>query len=147
MSEFLLRRETSPGLKKGVPTEGLALQKNNQARMNSFTDSCPGNLHFYYVPDRKSDGVIKNKNDIAFPACPCHFLTGKEIYADRSYFETTSICCLNRQLKIQNAWSNHSSRKWSDIFPQEFISARNKLFLSIWPDAGLIRKKMEKCIT
>ena len=74
MSEFLLRRENSPGLKKGVHIKELALQKNNQARVNSFTDSRPGYLHFYYVPDGKLDGVIKNEGDNAFPACPCHFI-------------------------------------------------------------------------
>ena len=144
MSEFLLRRENFPGLKKWVHIEELALQNNNQARVNSFADSCRSYLHFYNVPDEKLDGFVKNEGDNAFPDAPAIFLTGKEIYAERSYFETGSLCWVNRQLKIQNAWSNHYPRKWSDISPQKFISTRNKLFLSIWPDAGLIRKKMEK---
>ena len=144
MSEFLLRCEKSPELKKGVHIKEFALQKNYQIRMNSSTDSRPGYLHFYYVPDGKLDGVIKNENDNAFPTAPAILLSGKEVYAEKSYYETGSLCWLNRQLKIQNAWSKLSPRKWSDISQQKFISTRNKLFLSMRPDAGLIRKKMKK---
>jgi hypothetical protein len=142
MSEFLLRRENSPRLKKWVHIEELALQKNNQARLNSFADSCRGYLHVYNVPHEKLDGVIKNEN--AFPAAPAILSTGKVIYTEQSYVETGSLCWLNRHLKIHNAWSNHNPRNWSDKSPQKFISNRKKLFLAIGPDAGLIRRKRKK---
>jgi len=132
MNEFLLRRENSPGLKKWVHIEELALHNNNQIRVNSFNDTCPGYLRFYYVPAYPAAFVIKQ--------------TRQKPGAEETYLQSDSHYWLNLYLNSQRSGSKNSRGKWSHIFPQDFISARNKLFLSIWPDAGLIRRKMKKSL-
>ncbi len=94
MSEFLLRRENSPGLKKWVHIEELALHNNNQIRVNSFNDTCPGYLRFYYVPSYPAAFVIKQ--------------TRQKPGAEETYLQSASHYWLNLYLNSQRSGSKNS---------------------------------------
>lgn len=139
MSEFLLRHEKPPELKKWVHIKDFALQKNNQVRANSFDHTGLECMRFWSVGYEKFDWFFRSENDTAFPTDSIIILHQQKPGAGKTFFESGSFYWLNRYLDFENPGCKHSPGIMRDRYTQEFISTWKKLFHSIWPDAGLSR--------
>ena len=139
MNEFLLRCEKSPELKKEVHIKEFALQKNYPIRVNSFDHTCRECVRYCFDPYEKYEWIIRSQNITAHPTDFVIIQPRQKPDAEKTYLESASHYWLNLYSNIQRSGSKNYPGNRSDISPQKFISTRRKLFLSIWPDAGIIR--------